>query len=661
MPIVPRESEQHRNLMELLNGFVRAGRESIAGRVEGWNRCEKNKKLYVNLKAKDKRRRDEDARSKDSTDPRQAGYLGTAPIVVPITFAMNMTSLSYLMSLYGARNPIIPLLPGGGSDDTEAAQKMEYVMSYQMSEIGYFLKLYLWLQDMIDYGIGVTFDFWNVKMNTVMVDANAQGMMGMLKRMGIPLPVKRVSQEVVGYEGNDCMVIDPYRLIIDSRRSLSDYQRGEFIGFDDIMSKHDLIMWSNDKQLSNVSEAKNFFNNHSKVTRSNSRTAGRTNQERSFRDKALKITRPNITVGAGEGLVTRLFVRLNPSEYQLEDYNQLCIYEFWVLDDSFIIYADRKKSYTNEFPLSIMEYSPDGHSLLNMGQSEILEGLQSHISWLFNSHMENVRKVLNDMLIVDPSRVNMNDLKDPEPGKLIRLRETAYGQDVRSIVHQLQVGDVTSGHMSHISSLMDLMQRIIGTNDNMMGFPNFGRRTATEVRSLNLMAGGRQKLLAELSYVQGVKPQHQRFISNTQQFLSQERFYRITGEIPYQGDGSNKLINVSPGDILGHFDLPTLDGVLPADRIAIAETWKEIFTGMANNQILMASGRYNMVGIFEHIARLLGAKDISKFINQPQPGGGLGQIMPQMMDDESLEGQVDAGNMVPLEELLGAAGGSNEQ
>ena len=38
------------------------------------------------------------------------------------------------------------------------------------------------------------------------------------------------------------------------------------------------------------------------------------------------------------------------------------------------------------------------------------------------------------MLVVDPYLVNINDLKDPQPGKLIRLRRPAWGRGVDKVV-----------------------------------------------------------------------------------------------------------------------------------------------------------------------------------------------------------------------------------
>jgi hypothetical protein len=52
------------------------------------------------------------------------------------------------------------------------------------------------------------------------------------------------------------------------------------------------------------------------------------------------------------------------------------------------------------------------------------------------------------MLIVDPSLINMADLEDPKPGKLIRMRRAAWGRGVENAVKQLNVNDITRQHIS---------------------------------------------------------------------------------------------------------------------------------------------------------------------------------------------------------------------
>ena len=70
--------------------------------------------------------------------------------------------------------------------------------------------------------------------------------------------------------------------------------------------------------------------------------------------------------------------------------------------------------------------------------------------------MFNVRSALNNMFVVDPHYVEMQDLKDPGPGKFIRLKQAAMGRDVRTVLNQLSVQDVTAAHIDNVSAFMRL-------------------------------------------------------------------------------------------------------------------------------------------------------------------------------------------------------------
>jgi len=618
-------SAEYKTLLSLLRQYIQAGQSAISSRTSKWNEAEKNRKAYINLKEVDKKRL-EDANSG------KAGYPGVAPIVVPITFAMNMTTLSYLMSIFTARMPVIPII--GGGDDSEAARKMESILQYQCSMMKYMLKLYIWFQDVLDYGVGVSFNYWKTEHTKYIADANQMGIMGMINKLtGNQLPPRKIILEGISYEGNDCDIIDPFNLIVDPRYPLSDYERGDFFGYSYTASIMDIKHKGTKGELVNTE----------KVQKSNVQANS------SKRDEVMGASKTTNVGGKGVTQVHRLFVKIIPSEFGLSEDNSPALCEFRVTSNNVIIYGDMISNIHGKKPVSILEFNPDGHSLFNLGQSELLSGLQNHLSWLFNSHMDNVRKSLNDMLIVDPSRINMKDLTDPEPGKVLRLSASAMGQDVRSIVHQLQVQDVTSGHLNKASVVIDFMQRISAATDNMMGMPNFGRRTATEIQNISVMAGGRMKTFAELCHVMGIKPQHYQFIANTQQYLSQAKAYQIVGE---NGDFS-KVAQVSPGEILGEFHIPPADGTLPPDRLALAQTWKELFNMIiASPAAPVLTQVFNPVAIFENITNLMGAKDIKRFLNvapQMQP--------PQVMPNEQIDSEVQAGNMVPLSSMLG--GGMN--
>src|SRR5439155_110157 len=119
---------------------------------------------------------------------------------------------------------------------------------------------------------------------------------------------------------------------------------------------------------------------------------------------------------------------------------------------------------------------PDILASMSQGVMELSEPLAAHLSFLFNSHMANVRKAINDMFLVDPSRVDLRDILTPTAGKLIRLLPQAYGSDPASVMKQFAVADVTQGHLNDAKMVIDLWQRIIGASDNMFGSVAGGRR-----------------------------------------------------------------------------------------------------------------------------------------------------------------------------------------
>ena len=152
-------------------------------------------------------------------------------------------------------------------------------------------------------------------------------------------------------------------------------------------------------------------------------------------------------------------------------------------------------------PVSVAEPYELGYGFGNCGMMDYLTPIQDTISWFINSHIYNVRAALNNMLIVDPSMVEMQDLKNPEPGKLIRLKRAAYGQDVREALHQLQIFDVTQGHIDAAQMFVKLGQYLTGITDNMMGLQDEGgRKTAAEVR-ISSQAGASRLAAQALSLI----------------------------------------------------------------------------------------------------------------------------------------------------------------
>jgi hypothetical protein len=302
-------------------------------------------------------------------------------------------------------------------------------------------------------------------------------------------------------------------------------------------------------------------------------------------------------------------------------------------------------------PVAVAEPYTMGQSFGSPSMMDFLGPLQDMISWLVNSHMYNIRASLNNMLVVDPSMVEMQDLKNPEPGKLIRLKRAAYGQDVRTIVNQLQVTDVTKGHMTDMELFIRISQQMSSVTDNLLGMQDSGgRKTATEVRTSGEAAASRLAAQARILSSQGLVDMAEMMSTNIQQYIDEEFYMSLAGT-----KGAENPVKITPDQLSGDFYYPIHDGTLPLDRVAMLDVWKEVFMAVAKDPQLRQE--FSITEIFSYVAELGGAKNIDQFKNTmaPQPQQQL-NIQPQ--PTEQIASGVQAGNVVPINQLRQAVGGA---
>ena len=102
-------------------------------------------------------------------------------------------------------------------------------------------------------------------------------------------------------------------------------------------------------------------------------------------------------------------VELIPSEWGMGSSNMPEKWMITIGNDAVILRCAPLGCLHNQFPFSVMEYEIEGYSIFKRGMLETMRPLNDVLTWLFNAHFHNVRKVLNDQLIVDPSRLVMKD------------------------------------------------------------------------------------------------------------------------------------------------------------------------------------------------------------------------------------------------------------
>ena len=611
-------SENHRKVLQAALARYRMSRQDMAKRHEDWKRAEEDFRGYTPESTEDKRRKSE----------RSSGILHYTTITVPMTYAMALTAHTYWSSIFLNRSPIIQLGTRKGTAE-QGASAMEAVLDYQIHVGGMMAPLFIWLLDPAKYGIGILGTYWDVETKRV-ARLFEQSTVDPDTGEVIPDRIKTTKEvtDLPGYKGNKAYNVRPYDWFPDTRLPLARFQEGEFCGnmiwesYQSLLKDQshinmDALKDQRSGNNSNESQTNNLGSDQIQMPSAGERTT----EQAEISDR-------------GQVQILRIVINLIPEDWGLGPEKLPEKWAFEIADEKVIVSAEPFGHIHDEYPYHALYYEVDGYALDIRGMMEIGKDMNTAASWELNSHMFNVRKALNDQLLVDPSRIVVKDITDGGPGGVIRTKPIAYGQDVRTMVSQLNIHDVTQQNIGDMQTLQTILQQVLGVNDNVMGQVNpGGRKTATEIRSSTTFSISRLKTIAEYFSVTGFSGLSRQMIQNTQQFQflgdpenATREMFQIVGE-QVAGLGT---IEVSPQSIGGFYDFVPIDGTLPIDRMAQAGVWKELMLGM-----MQIGVQANYEEMLNWIASLTGVRSLKRFKINAVPDGQLQQ-------------QVQAGNLKPV-------------
>ena len=597
-------SDAHTKVLDYLIQRLTASERKMAQFYPRWEVAEKKVQAYVNL-------RDYELLLKQLND-KTARPPQVISVVVPYTYAVVATTVTYLLHTFCGRKPMFQV--GAYKDESmEATQKMEQVLQYQADHARMIKQFYRWFNDGEVYGVGILRTQWvNKKAKRTTwksVDQRTMTGMAMGQKKLIPSRAPRVV-----YSGNMVDAIDPFMFFPDPRCPMTEVnRRGEFVFWRCYSGKHEAKKLELDGVYSYVDAC----------------TAPMPKNEGWDGDSARSIRAEgdaNPGMNQLDGQVRDFYqvdegtVEIVPAELGLGDSKRPEKWLFTILNKSTIVRAEPFDADHDMHPVSVIEPYETGYGFGNLGLVDYTSPLQDLMSFLVNSHMANVRTAINNMLVVDPSMVEMQDLRGDgdNSGRIIRLKRAAFGQDVRTAITQLAVTDVTAGHMRDLQSLLQFGAFLTAISENLMGVQDQGgRKTATEVRTSGEAAGSRLAAHARVISCQGVVDLTEQMAVNTQQYLDEGFYIELVGE-----EGKRVPLKVDPSQLNGDFHYPVNDGTLPIDRTALLDVWKEIMMVVGRDQELRQ--QYSMSEIFEWVAELGGARNIQSFrISVAPPGAGM--------------------------------------
>lgn len=609
-------SPLHERILEAFKKRLRAAQDQKRkARVKAWEEAEDTYTAYM----------PETEVMAQRQDKRKAGQPDYVTISIPYSYAMLLTAHTYYTSVFLSRDPILQVQGRHGESQT-AESCIEALLGYQMTTGGMLPALYVWLMDVGKYGQGIIGQYWDREEFTFKEYVDVPK-----TYLGLPIPgtkTKELQERLVtGYEGNRLYNVRPQDFFHDPAVPLQRFQEGEFC------IVYDRVGWT--KIATRAAQGK-YFNLEALADSANGQTR---ETEGTGRDTNL----PGQDIGIYEtGNKRPMTVDVHefhwnviPSEVGLGASERP---EKWVItvgNERVIIGAQPLGEMHNQYPFDALVFEVEGYNVYNRSMLEVLQPLNQTMEWLFNSHFFNVRAAMNNMFAVDPSKINIRDLEEPGPGKLVRLKPAGYGQDVRTMMAQFQVQDVTRGNLADSEIVGQLAQRITGVSDNIMGAVNQGgRKTATEVRSSTTFGINRLKTNCEWFSATGFAPLTTKLIMSTQQKMQVERQYRILGDQALWGQA---YVNIAPDMIAGFYDFVPVDGTMPVDRFAQANLWQQMLGNMA--RVPGALQQYDLSKIFAFVAQLGGIKNINRFRIQVVP-------------DQQLQTQAGQGNVVPMKPNL---------
>lgn len=601
------DTVQHAKLLQHVNQRIRFSKSKMENFYPRWRSAELLLQAYIELK-------DYDQLLKDANDAR--GGPGVAvEINVPFAWAQINTIVTYLYHMLGGRNPIFSV----GSyrpEQVVRAKHMEMLLQYGADYTKFLRTLYFFLMDGETYGLAVLRTMWTreTKKKFVLVPPSPLAL-DIGKEFGLSMEPEKVEQSYVSFEGNDVSNIDPFMFFPDPRFPMHEVNvKGEWVAWRAFQGKHTLKKAEASGQLKWIDRI------GSPPTKDGA-------ESESLRGIRAGGQGSNDQSGYGDvqylHQIDQGTFEISPKDFGL---GTSTVPEKWLItvaNERQIIQCQRLDLPSDKHPVEVAEPNSVGYSFGQLGTVDILGPMQELMSWFLNSHIYNVRAALNNQFVFDPTKIEERDLLNPKPGKLIRMKNSAFGlADPKSAIFQLPVMDVTRSHISDFQLFGRMASDMTGATDNVRGLQDAGgRKTATEIRTSSEAATSRLASKGKLYSSMALTGLAQQQTLNYQALLSQEMELAVLGK-----DAQMNSVRITPDSIQGDFYFPVHDGTMPMDKIGLLDVWKEIFMAVLQDPELRT--HYDVTAMFDWIAQLGGAQNISSFklnvVSQDAQAAALG-------------------------------------
>ncbi len=567
-------------------------------------------------------------RAPDESDKKAMKRNEPGKVFVPMTHTQIQTFVSFATMLLTQRDYFFEM-EGSGTEDVKPAKIAQAVLQRDL-EYNKFEGVLLpqFLTDVSRFGLAIFKSQWGRDTTPVkqqVPDPKWQPNPN-LPTQSVPPMISKWGVKTK-YLGNKIEVTSPYRWFPDTRLPLTRYRDGEFCADETEHSITELKGLERQGECAGIEHIPRIPDDAFNDRRMN----GMDRETNARFDPTI-----NPKDSAHFVLITEVELRCNPSmveiapgvmlDPELDADVVVCV---WIANDGRIVRITDSGYEHNEFLYDAAQYFNDQNRLVNFGIAELLGPMQDIIDWLMNSRVSNVRKVVNNQLVVDPKNIEMDDLKNRNP--VIRLKSTVpEGMSIDMFVKQLQVTDVTTGHITDMGIVEQFGQQATGLQDNLMGAYSSGRRSAREASNVNANGAGRVITPIKGLWQSAILPLGRKMLSNSQQGLDEEQLVRIIGlqrfivdsqpdpMNPYLPSPVQSFIPVDRSQIVGNYNFLVFEGTLPSQRTAIAAALAQAGDIIIKNPQAALALQLDPKLLFDEWLELMGVHNAERFRLTPQ-------------------------------------------
>lgn len=592
-------ADQHKQICDFVRAHFHMSHEHISRRYGYWKEAEEVHDLYVSAEALDNYRKKKDAG--------QRGRVSITDLIrTPYARAIADTNATYMLAIFGGTKPF-GFEPAGMRSKRTSAKIIERVISEQMRRIGLERNIYQMALDRNRYGVA-------------------------------PIVVS------YGKGGNQVTNWDPWNWFPDPRVTAQNRDEAGFEGYRSWASLVTLYR-------------RGIYQNLEKLKKSSMKFGWACNRDirENIRGQSVDPLQPGqfdqgnkesfFSLGNSHVLNT-LWIFMHPNWFGLE--GSFGLYRITVADEETVILFDKSPYPHGKLPRVIVDGDMDFHKTFNSGMYDLMMPMQRFQDWLLRARVENVQSVITNRVVVDPLRINMMDLMDPNPAKFIR---TMPGADPNGAINPITVQDATKGFWQDLDMAGQLMQRLTAASDTAQGVQTATERSATEIARLTALGQQRQGMQARLISATSWRPLAQLLLENEQYFGIQGGSIQLPREMQGRVMGMDKegWYQWRHSDILGEYDYQVVDGTLPMDP---RENSQSLIRAIKTLTDTGTAADWNMNKFIESFLQSEGFEDLDNWrLNADEKAKQMADIAKMQQANQPQLGASQGGNMIPNEDV----------